>query len=87
MKVAKIPKSTTNCGYDDNLVKRHDKISFLRLGRQVRQLIMFLLTLNTILINKKWLDKISTVLDTMTLVDFVKKLFKYQNKVFEKEGR
>ena len=87
MKVAKIPKSTTNCGYDDNLVKRHDKISFLRLGRQVRQLIMFLLTLNTILINKKWLDKISTVLDTMTLLYFFKKLFKYQNKVFEKEGR
>ena len=48
---------------------------------------MFLLTLNTILINKKWLDKISTVLDTMTLVDFVKNLFNYENKVFEKEGR
>ena len=47
---------------------------------------MFLLTISNIVINKKWLDKISTVVHAMIPVDFVKKLFKHQNKVFEKEG-
>ena len=32
-KVAKIPKSTTNCDCEEKLVQRHDEISILQLGR------------------------------------------------------
>ena len=35
IKDAKIPKSTTICGYEDKLVKRHDEISCLRLDRLI----------------------------------------------------
>ena len=40
---------------------------------------MLQFTINNIVINKKYLEKNSTALHAMTLLDFVNKLFKYQN--------
>ena len=48
---------------------------------------MFLFTINKSFINNKWLDKNVNRITFMTPLDFVKKLFLYQNYVFKREGR
>ena len=65
---------------NNKLVQRHDEISILRLGRLMGKSANFmcLLTINNILINKKWIDKSLTVLHAMTQLDVAFKLIKYQ---------